>query len=121
MDTKSCPFCGSVWTQARWIGFVDAPPSGFTPGYYGECTDCGAHTGPCSDIETAKESWNARSSEPRWIPVTNRLPEEEVYVLVWRESGLPYVSRRVDSTYWLGLGKDAKITHWMPLPSPPEE
>ena len=56
-------------------------------------------------------------SKPRWIPVTERLPEEDTLVLVWRYNGLPYVSRRTDSTYWLGLGRDSGITHWMPLPS----
>ena len=60
-------------------------------------------------------------SKPRWIPVTERLPDEDTLVLVWRYNGLPYVSRRTDSTYWLGLGRDSGITHWMPLPAPPKE
>ena len=58
---------------------------------------------------------------PRWIPVTERLPEEDELVLVWRNNGLPYVSRRIDLSYWVGLGRDAGVTHWMPLPEPPKE
>lgn len=70
----------------------------------------------------------------RWIPVTERLPEEgvpvlinyigtdgEVYadgVAVWTECGC---------FWWEGSLADCEedvavpITHWMPLPAPPEE
>ena len=65
-----------------------------------------------------RELDNAR---PHWIPVTERLPEEDTMVLMWRENGIPYVSRRIDSTYWVGLGRDAGITHWMPLPPSTKE
>lgn len=60
-------------------------------------------------------------SLPKWIPVTEQEPEEDKLVLVWRNNGLPYVSRRIDSSYWVGLGREAEVTHWMPLPTPPKE
>ena len=57
---KPCPFCGSKWTQVRWIGFEDSPPCGYASGYRGECTDCGAMTLPALSVEAAEEAWNRR-------------------------------------------------------------
>ena len=62
---------------------------------------------------------------PRWIPVTERLPENTVDVLVFR----PKMKMEIGITCrindeWLRYGKDLHgndvITHWMPLPEPPD-
>ena len=89
---------------------------------------------------------------PRWIPVTERLPEERVLVnVVWvNRAPEPYYEKIKDVPfsgtacfyggrwYWdspvlldylAEYGKDefdlvdvaVEITHWMPLPEPPEE
>ena len=58
---KPCPFCGSKWTQVRWIGFEDSLNSGYASGYRGECTDCGAMTLAAFTVETAAETWNRRA------------------------------------------------------------
>ena len=73
---------------------------------------------------------------PRWIPVTERLPEERInpntrdfeYVLcvtIWGDVrpykyGTPTGEK--EAHFWNGAGYvDAYVTHWMPLPERPEE
>ena len=75
-------------------------------------------------------------SKPRWIPVTERLPEEKInpntrdfeYVLcttIWGDVrpfkyGTPIGQK--EAHFWNGAGYvDAYVTHWMPLPQPPKE
>ena len=62
---KPCPFCGSKWTQVRWIGFEDSLNSGYAPGYRGECTDCGAMTLAALSVEAAAEAWDRRANDVR--------------------------------------------------------
>lgn len=70
--------------------------------------------------------------EPRWISVTERLPEKDGYVtLVHGNHGGTYVAEfRMFSDYgweyphWYRLNAKShrcKPTHWMPLPEPPKE
>lgn len=69
--------------------------------------------------------------EPRWIPVEERLPEGSGAVLVAAHEfefflGEPFTDQAVwfDGEFWTGESPSAKypfrITHWMPLPEPPE-
>lgn len=60
----------------------------------------------------------------KWIPVSERLPENEVRVLVMLKAGTSnYTNMDTDRTYksgvWVRWGND--VTHWMPLPEPPKE
>ena len=58
---------------------------------------------------------------PRWIPVTERLPEKYVPVLVYLPTGI-----MVDAYVGVYDGKNDfgintyHVTHWMPLPAPPK-
>lgn len=64
-----------------------------------------------------------REPESRWIPVTERLPERFVYVLVMTDFGEAAVARLKGNGRWyIGWDNDqyAGITHWMPLPEPPK-
>ena len=95
-------------------------------------------------LASAQEKWinierNALiKSIPKWIPVTERLPkavEEDVngnkvfsdFVLVFcvYQDGFIWIGAdkcRVDERTWLiEIPSDhCKVTHWMPLPEPPE-
>ena len=53
-----------------------------------------------------------------WIPVTERMPEEEDEVLVaW---GLSVDVAIFRDGRWFRIPQElTKITHWMPLPAPP--
>ena len=65
----------------------------------------------------------------KWIPVTERLPETGGSYLVYTERGSVYAShfyteKKFASGYvreasWSQRGK-VKVTHWMPLPEPPD-
>lgn len=66
----------------------------------------------------------------RWIPVTERLPEVwrngETAVLVNYMIYSPYFGVDIGSYHakartWLCMGLPITVTHWMPLPEPPEE
>ena len=56
-----------------------------------------------------------------WISVRDRLPEEKVKVLVVLGSNIRgkriCIDQRISGN-WRGLG--CLVTHWMPLPEPPE-
>lgn len=66
--------------------------------------------------------------QPRWIPVTERLPAEGMRVLAATEgvfSGEAYLScegvwMRSYGVVWVSL-VDMPVTHWMPLPDAPRE
>ena len=71
---------------------------------------------------------------PRWIPLSEKLPEEKTYVLILADTiagKMAKVSFRykdsAGNNCWTALdeyGKnlfDWKPTHWMPLPEPPKE
>lgn len=58
----------------------------------------------------------------QWIPVTERLPEEHQPVLFCRKGGNVDAGFRIESGWWKSYGIKVKsVTHWMPLPKPPQE
>lgn len=62
----------------------------------------------------------------RWIPVAERLPEENKYVAVYRPNMVLHllVTRRILGDWEnFHIGVDGKnlITHWTPLPEGPKE
>lgn len=92
--------------------------------------------------EITKRELKARMEKPRWIPVTEALPEEmdqscggwsaEIRpsddVLVWLSPEKRQSVAWYSHTYneWTTVDENTvyyyeEITHWMPLPPPPEE
>lgn len=72
-----------------------------------------------------RDNWGAYDA---WIPVEQRLPEENQPVLVWMPD-LPHAEHGMDIGYYMksswGVdwmvsgGRSAFPSHWMPLPKPP--
>ena len=90
-----------------------------------DCDMCGCKKG-CYEISKSEMLYNAGYRKQEWISVDERLPEEKANCLVH------YKHAYCDNDgYWaIGLtfydgnkfviGKEYKITHWMPLPEPPK-
>ncbi len=78
----------------------------------------------------------------KWINTQDRFPNEYIFVLVYefrsKDEPCPISIARWEGDCWNGLGENcdetnsywsdlftaidwSKITHWMPLPQPPEE
>ena len=74
--------------------------------------------------ELANVIQSYEESNPRWIPVTERLPEEKHAVIVWEPKYLnPYICFLSEGDWYVFGGYGVKVfgvTHWMPLPEPPE-
>ena len=84
-----------------------------------------AYAQKCGDFVSGK----ALEQEPKWIPVSDRLPEAGEYVgnvakyyLVQNEYGDMLVARYTHSGYWEQIYQlkpiGDEIVAWMPLPEP---
>jgi len=66
---------------------------------------------------------------PRWISVTERLPEHLTSVIVHRKDGGIFIWEYFDTSptdeCWIDDSMNVysfyDVTHWMPLPEPPKE
>lgn len=94
---------------------------GHCPHPHGMCHECE------SILQTPKADITAVN---RWIPCSERLPEENVYVLAWAKrahKSNAILSVLINGIWKIGVNDCSdgfhavgKITHWMPLPEPPE-
>ena len=82
--------------------------------------------------EAVEEALNmaieALEQEPKWIPVTERLPEEGLAVLIFTESGdIEFGQRDENKWEWLAESisdywtRAEEVIAWQPLPEPYEE
>jgi hypothetical protein len=82
-----------------------------------------------NDIDQPSNVYVKVEDLPRWISVSERLPDEHQEVLVWNGGGQchnPWQGH-VLCEYRNGEWRESQqsdlfpgITHWMPLPEPPE-
>lgn len=94
----------------------------------------------CKTLDTCRKDWDAaihalkdaQSVRDEWIPVSERLPEQHEWVLVsdgtWSAIGthlddedLEPSKRWMDESAELIESNGIKITHWMPMPAPPQK
>lgn len=100
-----------------------------------EACSCDGDESRCDFYEYIRERAQKRNallkSQPRWIPVTERLPEDGADVLGYHLQDADrrrFVAANYDKGYWqdcvtgqLYRAEDGFVTHWMPLPEPPKE
>lgn len=76
------------------------------------------------------ENEKLKAQVPRWIPVEERLPEEENAQVLMTDGAGWYISSRNNMVRFLDCegifipgkaGAGVKVTHWMPLPKAPKE
>lgn len=64
------------------------------------------------------------AGKPRWIPVTERLPEKRKWVLCKCQANIVEVLRFENAEWYhdpAHVYMFEFVTHWMPLPEPPKE
>lgn len=61
------------------------------------------------------------AAKPEWISVKDRLPEKDQDVLWYNPTLLKPMDVDPISPLWNGCLEHNTYTHWMPLPTPPEE
>ena len=116
--TAKCDICGTENTVASYGDWA--------------CRQCGqGYTyDECHQIRLTDSQWALLRNPPRWIPVSERLPDDENDVLVRYRYGhktVCVVAYRVSGNdcWTMSVGdcfdfSDEQATHWMPLPDAPE-
>jgi len=124
-ELKACPFCGSSNTTLDYYE-ISCPQE---LGTIVVCNGCGASAKSIVDWNTRpiEDALNARiaelEAERRWIPVSERLPEDGEVVWLWDGNNLGMGYYLVLSGCFMDRDtplRRIKPTHWMPLPQLPE-
>ena len=116
IDLLPCPFCGSDNVTIIKNKSIDGL-------FASECIKCKVSTAFYVNEKFAAETWNTRA--PGWIPCSERLPDDNVDVLVYDDCILiaRYNSNEEYTSGWMESFECYPLTnatHWMPLPAPPE-
>jgi hypothetical protein len=74
-------------------------------------------------FESCADEIQQLRDESRWIPVSERLPDEDTECLVWvTYNGSGHVDQSAYCNYGFDVAQPwLEVTHWMPLPEPPQE
>lgn len=89
-----------------------------------DCTECGKEHEKLAMWLTELMAYRATDTERlHWIPCNERLPEQEVRVLLFAADEV-YVGELTDIKDLfdtdIGFMKNGHVTHWMPMPDSPE-
>lgn len=80
---------------------------------------------PISEYEAMCATVNSDEWPQRWIPVSERMPEDRTQVILWDaeigEVTSGHYSHKTHTFYHCGDAIQNEITHWMPLPADPQE
>lgn len=127
-DCKKCPFCKTEPVPKNLAETVSLTE-------WSACDVDAVGLAAADRIEAqAKEIEKLRGQLPRWIPVTERLPElqswgaSEVVLGLIKSENVPSLNKLhnltlcvyCDNGIWSMPGRYVAITHWMPLPGPLE-
>ena len=115
--TKTPEQMAEDWLLGRWYAVHDPTISGeskvaFLAGYKAGCTKTQ------SELAVGREVVEFLLKKPQWISVKERLPENGIEVLVVSD-GETGASWHEKGEFGWAIG--GTVTHWMPLPEPPEE
>jgi hypothetical protein len=115
VELRNCPFCGSDDIDLFENNDI-------------QCSNCGvAIPYVCVDTDTdTVTTWNRRT--PGWISVKDELPKRGERVLAMQSSPgarylIVYIDDEIRTQQWRNDCDDIRcrdITHWMPLPEPPQ-
>ena len=119
-ELKPCPFCGGKAEKT-------VEPMGVLRGMFSivRCTDCSATLPEVDHTDGVVEAkWNTRHAEPRWIPVTERLPPIGERYHANHYSGIEYNHAPFVGTWDDEFRREVMLvqgyTHWKPVDTPPE-
>lgn len=79
----------------------------------------------CTTLQDERRQWCVGGFA--WVPCSERMPDENVTVLVLRYGATPELAQYELGDWWYidklpdGSGVVDGVTHWMPLPAPPKE
>jgi hypothetical protein len=93
--------------------------------YAGDCS-LSVNNEAADAIEALSAELDRLKEANRWIPVTEKLPDEQQDVLIWfdrcgGDKDIGWYSTKRKAWFVRSWLLNYNVTHWMPLPEPPKE